>query len=248
MGQHHSVRARQHRDLIADRAAPILWASSDGRSWTHVLDPERDGFTLLDVVAGGPGGLVAIKDTVDENVGHPRRDVHLLPDGYAWERVDVFDPRAPWPSNAAPYGEGGYIAEGMPLALDVTAVAATSAGYIAVGGDGVCHTERADRPQWCVPEEAAIWTSPDGRSWSRLASDDLFTVPASHNPAGAWATEAVAWGSRFFIGGVYDGKPTIWISDSQPSGGSDVTPMRARGAGAPRTGVADLRPPRPAPT
>ena len=46
--------------------------------------------------------------------------------------------------------------------LIVSSIAATSSGYVAVGGDGVCAVEP------CPDARAVIWTSPDGRSWSRL--------------------------------------------------------------------------------
>jgi hypothetical protein len=199
--------------MLADRLVPMLWSSADGRAWINVLDhvDERDVVS----VAAGPGGLVAIENGSDTDVGHPRFTVRLSADGQAWESTGEFDPRVPWPSEAAPYGEGGDIVEGMPLALDVTSAAATDAGYVAVGADGACHPERADGPPWCVPEEAAVWTSADGQSWSRLPTDDLFTAPESHSPAGAWATEVVAWESRFVIGGVYDGKPATWMSGAR---------------------------------
>jgi hypothetical protein len=232
-------------DMMADRTAPILWASSDGRSWTHMLDGEDGDFALLEAVAGGPGGLVAIKDSGDVTVGHPQFAVEISDDGRAWKKVDVFDPRAPWPANAAPYGEGGDIVEGMPLDLKVTAAAATSAGYVAVGGDGVCHPNRADGPPWCVNDEAAVWTSVDGRSWERMPADALFTLPKSSNPAGAWANEVVAWGSRFVVGGVYDGKPAIWVSGPPLAGAGAET--ATDGASTPAAATEPTPNPTPSP-
>jgi len=196
---------------FSDPVVPILWASSDGHSWDDVLDPED--LVSLEAVAAGPGGLIAIENTGEVAAGHPQFVVHFSANGHDWEKADVFDPRSPWPQNALPYGDGGDIVEGMPLALTVTSAAATSAGYVAVGSDGQCHLFRAPS-QWCLPEEAAIWTSADGRVWSRLPLDDVFTLPESRNPVGTWASAVVGWGSRFVVGGTYDGKPAIWISDS----------------------------------
>src|SRR3970040_1504693 len=39
--------------------APVLWASSNGLSWTNVLDPQIGS---LAAVAGGPGGFVALSE------------------------------------------------------------------------------------------------------------------------------------------------------------------------------------------
>jgi hypothetical protein len=205
------------QELMADRAVPVLWSSNDGRAWSNVLDPERE--ELFDTVAGGPGGLVAFVNAGEPDVGHPQLVVHYSADAGAWDKVDVLDPRAPWPTNAAPYGEGGDIVDGMPLALTVTSAAASDAGYVAVGSDGVCHTFRAPG-EWCQPDEAAVWTSVDGRSWSRLARSDLFSIAEPENPSnrdGAWANKVVAWGSQFVVGGAFEGKPAIWISDASPS-------------------------------
>ena len=110
------------------------------------------------------------------------------------ETVDVFESRLP------SYDEGL-----------VSSVAAASSGYVAVGGDGKC----AEEP--CPDAVATIWTSPDGRSWSRLPSDDRFEVADAQRPAnhsGAWATSAVAWDSQFVVAGAYDGSPVVWISST----------------------------------
>ena len=87
--------------------------------------------------------------------------------------------------------------------LTLESAASTSAGYVVVGGDGLCQSDP------CPDEEAVIWTSADGRSWFGVASDDRF--------ARASANEAVSRGSRFVVGGFYDGKPAIWISVSEQS-------------------------------
>ena len=197
--------------------APVLWASSNGLSWTNVLDPQIGS---LFAVAGGPGGFVALAETQGSRDGF-----WFSPDGQAWERVDVFDSR---------WSEVDFNLvndEGMYVKLMMKSVAATSAGYVAVGGDGLCALGS------CLSAEALIWTSADGRSWSRLPSDDLFKVTEPRDPAytsGAWAVEVVTWGSRFVVGGVYDGRPAIWISDSaQTPGGGEPSPAAADGSPSP---------------
>jgi hypothetical protein len=172
---------------------PLLWASSDGRTWVSVVDPLMDRVTA---VASGPGGFIAAGEAGPDDA------VWSSADGRVWERVagDAFSSRS-------------VNGDGEPVKLMLKSAAATSAGYVVVGGDGLCLFP-------CPDQEAAIWTSVDGRSWSRVPSDDLFR--------GAWADSAVAWGSRFVVGGPYEGQPAIWISDPPRSGaGADPSTSAA---------------------
>ena len=201
---------------------PVLWASSDGLSWANVGDPQIGSVAA---VVGGPGGFVAVGETQGSATAAPRDGVWFSADGQAWERVDVFDSR---------WSEVDFNLvndEGMLVKLMMKSAAATSAGYVAVGGDGLCLLGS------CPSAEAVIWVSADGRSWSRLPGDDLFKVTEPRDPAytsGAWAMEVVAWGSRFVVGGVYDGRPAIWISDSaQTPGGGEPSPAAADGSPSP---------------
>ena len=107
--------------------------------------------------------------------------VWLSADGEAWERV----------------AEGGFAS---PVRLELNAASATAAGYVVVGTLGQC----VYYP--CPGQEIVIWTSADGRSWSRIPGTDL--------AAGAQAYRSVAWGSSFVVGGAHDGTPAIWISGS----------------------------------
>ena len=90
-------------------------------------------------------------------------------------------------------------ADGTQLELTVSSIAASDAGFVAVGefGEFCLFT--------CAPGEIVIWTSEDGRSWSRLPSDARF--------ARAGAPRVVAWGDRFVMGGTQDGEPVTWISE-----------------------------------
>jgi len=157
---------------------PLLWASRDGRTWIDVVDPEMDSVTA---VAGGPGGFVAAGQAGSEAA------IWFSADGETWERVS----------------DGAFTS---PVDLHLESAAATSAGYVVVGGDGQCLSTS------CPDQDIVIWTSADGRSWSRVPSADLFT--------GAKAYGAFAWGSSFVVGGAFDGRPAIWVSGSQQSGSS----------------------------
>lgn len=161
---------------------PVLWTSADGRSWTNV--PDISGIGWLRDVAAGPNGYVAIGGTSPSDTGR----IWFSKDGRAWQPADNFE-------------EGAG-----PIDLSI---AATGAGYVAVGGDELCAVEP------CPNAVAAIWASPDGRSWSRLLSDDLFTVADprnSPNHSGAWATSVVARDDHFVVAGAYDASPVVWIS------------------------------------
>lgn len=157
---------------------PLLWASHDGRTWTNVADPTMDTVTA---VAGGPDGFVATGQAGSEAA------VWFSSDGEKWERV----------------AQGAFTSrrsEASGGTLKLESAASTSAGYVLVGGDGLCQFDP------CPDQEAVIWTSADGRSWFGVASDDRFT--------GASARKAISWGSRFVVGGFHDGAPAIWISGS----------------------------------
>jgi hypothetical protein len=97
------------------------------------------------------------------------------------------------------------VAEGVftsPVRLELSAVSATSAGYGIAATEGQC--------VWypCPDQDIVIWASADGRSWSSVPSDDRFTR--------SQASASVAWGSIFVVGGAFDGKPAVCITDSRP--------------------------------
>ena len=108
--------------------------------------------------------------------------VWLSADGEVWKRV----------------AEDSFTS---PVRLELDSAVATDAGYVVVGTAGQC----AYYP--CPAQEIVIWTSADGRSWSRTPSTDLYAMAQAHR--------VVVWGSSFVVGGSYDGKPAIWISASQ---------------------------------
>lgn len=165
---------------------PVVWASNDGVSWAKVDAPQW----AYPKVASGPNGFA---------VASEEGSVWLSADGRSWERAakDAFG-SSRWPELLND--------DGIRVEMQVSSLAAGVAGYIAVGTDGVCMLG-------CSSEETVIWTSPDGRTWSRLPDDDLFRAVA-----GAGADVAAARGFDFIVGGESDGKPTIWISGSEQAG------------------------------
>jgi len=90
---------------------PVLWTSDDGRRWAEV--PDASGLGSVRDVAAGPNGYVAIVGTSPSDTG----GILFSTDGRAWHPVDNFE-EAPGP-------------------IDLS-IAATGAGYVAVGGVGLC--------------------------------------------------------------------------------------------------------------
>ena len=161
---------------------PVLWTSTDGLSWTDQTpsDPAWD----YPNVTGGPNGFLMAGEL---------GPIWLSTDGASWERV----------------AGGQYETSGAAHATFSHPIAAGPGGYVAAGGlvddqDDVCQLFA------CPSEEAVIWTSPDGRSWTRLPSDELFGGDSSEQRAGAGLV--AAWGDRFVVGGSYGDRPAIWIS------------------------------------
>ncbi len=96
---------------------------------------------MVSVTAGGPG-LVAVGWALSGGAGELEFDavVWTSPDGITWSRV--------------PDDEGVFSGEGDHQMVSVTA---GGPGLVAVGSD-----RTGNNP------EAAVWTSPDGITWSRV--------------------------------------------------------------------------------
>jgi hypothetical protein len=174
-------------DLVAwgEASVPVV-DQPDEHLVVPLLWASQDGRRWTDVVkpdmvsvtavTGGPRGFIAAGQTNGRSMAWSSAD------GHGWEQVDLVDPRSVIP--------------GEP---NVESAAATGAGYVLVGGGQSCLRGA------CSPSaEAAIWTSPDGRAWSHLPSDERF--------ARAAATDVIAFGSHFVAGGVAEDRPVIWIS------------------------------------
>jgi hypothetical protein len=187
--------------LVAWGIASVPRADNSGE---HVVVPllwaSHDGRTWGSVadpqmdsvmaVSGAPSGFIAAGEADGALAAW------FSADGQSWEMVDVLEPRS-------------------PMHVELKSAAGSNAGYVLVGGDPSCFAGS------CSPSaEVAIWTSPDGRSWSQLPSDERFSR--------AGATHVVAFGSHFVVGGGHDGKPAIWISDpGRAGGGTNATSASA---------------------
>jgi hypothetical protein len=168
-----------------------VWTSPDGLTWTRVPHDEAvfggpNSQKMLSVVAGGPG-LVAVGYEVS---GYDSVDydsvavVWTSPDGVTWTRV---------PHDEAVFGGTGSQA--------MNSVVAGGPGLVAVGND-----VSADR--W----DAAVWTSPDGLSWTRVPHDEaVFGGTGSQR-----MNSVVAGGPGLVAVGLdssgYDSAAVVWTS------------------------------------
>ncbi len=125
----------------ANSAGAAVWTSPDGETWSLVSDEGTFGGSqeIYGLTAGGPG-FVAVGTT--GYVEGSAAAVWTSPDGIAWTRI---------PDTAETYTAG--------TRATMTAVAVAGSGLVAVGRD---HHDDTD---------AAVWTSPDGITWTRVPHD-----------------------------------------------------------------------------
>jgi hypothetical protein len=137
-----------------------VWTSPDGLTWSRVHDDEAvfggpGEQRMVSVTVAGPG-LVAVgfdRPAVD---GEGNAAVWTSPDGHTWTRV--------------PHDEAVFGGPSRQMMLSVTA---GGPGLVAVGSDGP-FVDR-DEPGVRINElaaDAAVWTSPDGFTWTRVPHDE----------------------------------------------------------------------------
>lgn len=150
---------RDDRDQQDAQTYGTTWTSTDGLAWTASgLDPALEVGSavptsgpspgLLDV-AYGPEGFVALGYAGTDSIGVA---IWRSEDGLTWERIDL--------------GEGLF--DGARPA----AVRAGGPGYLVVGA--VLGRDAPSRS--AAPPRAAVWTSPDGRTWARVPDQASFGV------------------------------------------------------------------------
>jgi hypothetical protein len=134
------------RDGPRFEADAAVWTSPDGLTWTRIPHDEAvfggDGYqAMTSVVAAGPG-LVAVG--YDSSGGDWDAAVWTSPDGVTWTRV--------------PHDETVFGGDNSQVMVSVVAV---GSGLVAVGND-------RSGGGW----DAAVWTSPDGVTWTRVPHDE----------------------------------------------------------------------------
>ena len=166
---------------------PAAWTSSNSLDWAyHQIGTTAFTFPVA-LTSGSKGGLVAVGRQLDHPVAWTSAD------GAAWQLHDV--PVL-----------GGMHAERM------TAVAATSFGFVAGGSAGPELFER----------HARFWTSPDGQSWEPAPDDPTAFADAEVTAISAIGDRLVAVGwlgtAQHHTGGVAwtssDGRAWTRIDDA----------------------------------
>lgn len=153
------------------RCEAVVLTSADGQSWTRTAasDATDTGFYLgtsgpeigmFDVAAGDPG-IVAIGYAARPNL---QSTIWFSVDGSAWERIPLgLD------------GSGSTAASADRFAVRVHAVTWDGRSFVAVGED---RTEAGGSVEQMLAgtARAAVWTSLDGRTWTRVPHAPVFDV------------------------------------------------------------------------
>ena len=162
VGSEASIGADGDRDAV-------VWTSPDGITWDRVPDDEAlfsgDGYqTMFSVTAAGPG-LVAVG--VDARVGDRNTAVWASVDGITWSRV-------------VPHGEAdfGVVIVGGEMVVGETNVTVGGPGLVAVGSAGTLEERDPQGNQTATfSGVAAVWTSVDGITWSRVPHEGGIVSP-----------------------------------------------------------------------
>ncbi len=187
-------------DQMAAGSSAAVWTSPDGIIWQRVVDDEAvfggQGWqSMLSVTAGGPG-LVAVGEDGEQPWEYPERwaAVWTSPDGLTWQRVvhdeAVFGGQGWQSMRSVTTGGPGLVAVGFDesaaavwvspdglawqrIAHDQTVFGAdTSMASVTVGGPGLVAVGDVGFVPDAGREAAAVWTSPDGIAWQRVAHDE----------------------------------------------------------------------------
>ena len=168
-----------------------IWTSTDGRSWSKTDIEPGIGSLLYDITAGGPGLVVGGEFAIPGV--DARGAVWTSVDGITWTRVFESDTLLTEGIELVAAGESGLVAVGAasggpsgqprtwtsPDGLSWTvhedvpqfsAIAATGSGFVAVGTEEL--TENACHAGAVGDCRAAVWTSVDGITWTRVPHND----------------------------------------------------------------------------
>ena len=154
------VPGREDPSTTCEDGNAAVWTSVDGLTWSRVPHDEAvfggaDSYAMSGVTAGGPGlvavGVAGALEVENQSVGDDDAAVWTSADGLTWSRVRN--------------DEEDFGGEEHQQMLDVTI---GGPGLVAVGRDG-------GGPAWDNPvggQDAAVWTSVDGLTWSRVPHDE----------------------------------------------------------------------------
>ncbi len=175
--------------VIGGEADAAMWVSPDGRTWNRLDDPSLGGggTQRISSLVVGPNGLVAGgTNFLPNEFGLYELDarVWVSADGSTWSAIDD-----------ATFGGPGW--------QYITSVVSGPDGLVAAGGDIL------GRPG--EDNDAAVWTSPDGLVWTRVADSDFARDRAQQISAlTVGANEVIAVG--YDTGPIGNRLPAVWLS------------------------------------
>lgn len=138
---------------VTNRA--VVWTSPDGYTWTRVSDDAAVFKADIHAITVGGPGLVAVGS------GHESCEpvVWTSPDGYSWTRL---------PHDPTVFGDSSECGWFGGL-IRISDVSAGGPGLVAVGSD-------------LFGAQAAVWTSPDGMTWTRVPDDPAVLGATTDEP------------------------------------------------------------------
>ncbi|MEY9857856.1 molecular chaperone DnaK [Catenulispora sp. GAS73] len=169
---------------VALDQAPRAWLKQGGGTWSAVAAPPADQFATLADVAATPSGAVAVGWT---GSGAQRRAaVWTTRDGTSWKLL----------------GPAGDFTPGSGV-TELTAVTATADHHLLAVGQ--------DRKSDPTDGDAAVFTSPDGATWTRVPATGL----SGPGPQDIRRLTRTADGHLLAIGSALSGAhqaPAVWTS------------------------------------
>jgi hypothetical protein len=152
----------------SDPGGGAVWTSVDGITWSRVPHDEAvfGNSGMLSVTVGGPGLVAVGQDfsTPDGNAG-----VWTSVDGTTWSRV---------PNDGSVFGGAGF--------QRMMSVTAGGPGLVAVGLEDL----NLGVNGFSKDRHAAVWTSVDGITWSRVPHDEVVFGGLSDTMTSVTATAA----------------------------------------------------------
>lgn len=225
----HATGRKKNRKTV--RYA-VIFGSRDGQTWAPVGRLSPGGYQRLGGLRGDPSGLTALVP-----VSGGKTAVLTSGDGATWRQVaDLPGGRAFTGAALAPQGP---VVTGRVGDQAYLTVAGASDVNLAAVPDAL-HTQRAVAGITAVPGEvvavgsaggrAALWTSPDGSAWSRVA----LPAPSGH---GAQSLTDAVHGPRGWLAGVVpmltsqDGRTWRPVTGAKALGGA-FRPAAAAASGS----------------
>jgi hypothetical protein len=225
-----------------------IWTSTDGISWSRVPHDEAvfggEGHSAAVSVTNGGPGLVAVGFTgFGDNWSGA---AWTSPDGLTWSRmsfeedeglvmfttvtaggpglVAIVHGGSDWPAFISPDGITWTAAADLPGADYVSEVAVGGPGLVAVGVAGG-ESDSEDR----FVQDAAVWTSQDGLTWSRIPHDEAMSGVALCETASILNVEHPEW-STTAMTGITAGGPGFVAVGNVDCGDQRADPQTGRGA------------------